>query len=831
MDSDSFFEFDASIPPEDGGLEAGVLESEEYDALNDETFGSAAVDGDWEESHEHLSSLEEAGKRDGARAAHHHQSQEDDGGLLGELRNLGLGRYDGHNSNSSAPISMVGYPGSHSHVGSSLLGGPDLPGSPSDSIWTPSPGVDKLRPVTHTSQPHPHPPHSNGLNQPIGPLPGLSHPQPNPVSHMTLPTIKTVAELEEEMKLQHARTQPGPLHITALRAEDLERELARQSVGKSNLQQVGSGSIVGSPSQQQLPQFNHQRMGPFNNLPHPGGHAHLNRPFQRPPLNQGNFAGGPMQQQQQFAHRQQQQQRFMNSFQGSVNSKNNITFNHHPMHHPRLPHHHNEGGFGNFHHHHPHHYNNHPHPQQQQQQQQQNYHYHNRNQESMGGGHYFYHNGYDRRGFDRRPYDQNKSQYDRTGDQRGGRGDDHGGGRTRRDSEAEWEEWHRKREQDEYCGLMTPREKGWLKYIQAMQLHTDSPYQDDYYYVMHSVKQQRKREDEVIEIDGLQLLLPDRGKDGGREYEPPRLENSLGKLQVVSVNAPRKIIDLQVVHLDPSHPTTPMQREMRKHRHLLLYVEKLFNVMMELDDLERKIRHLPDCPTRDLFQSKSRKQAARLWQNITAAPDILVQLLCIRKGKSLLNKVIRWLGEEECVKLVRTVLQNMPLLVKKDVHDQHLALFWPMTDRLAAAATHVRLLELAVALTSSTSQSSQISTQKTNLATALSNKYGVSLVLAMMVRGEQLQASLAESEVWQEFLASVVAALTSPTSLSDSNKADMPQALPSVALAASPFPPAHHLSRCNSQADPKLVRAAQDRMALLETATINKTSSQTPVKS
>lgn len=92
---------------------------------------------------------------------------------------------------------------------------------------------------------------------------------------------------------------------------------------------------------------------------------------------------------------------------------------------------------------------------------------------------------------------------------------------------------------------------------------------------MYSVKQQRKREEEVIEIDGLQLLLPDRGKDGGREYEPPRLENSLGKLQVVSVNAPRKIIDLQVVHLDPSHPTTPLQREMRKHRHLLLHIEKV----------------------------------------------------------------------------------------------------------------------------------------------------------------------------------------------------------------------------------------------------------------
>lgn len=55
--------------------------------------------------------------------------------------------------------------------------------------------------------------------------------------------------------------------------------------------------------------------------------------------------------------------------------------------------------------------------------------------------------------------------------------------------------------------------------------------------------------------------------------------------------------------------------------------------MMELDDLERKIRLLPDCPTRDLFQSKSRTLASKLWENIHATPERLVQLLCIRKGK------------------------------------------------------------------------------------------------------------------------------------------------------------------------------------------------------
>ena len=48
---------------------------------------------------------------------------------------------------------------------------------------------------------------------------------------------------------------------------------------------------------------------------------------------------------------------------------------------------------------------------------------------------------------------------------------------------------------------------------------------------MHSVKHERKREEEVIELDGLQMLLADKGKEG-KEYEPPKLENSLGKLQV-----------------------------------------------------------------------------------------------------------------------------------------------------------------------------------------------------------------------------------------------------------------------------------------------------------
>ncbi|XP_017473768.1 PREDICTED: uncharacterized protein LOC108364556 isoform X2 [Rhagoletis zephyria] len=52
---DSFFGFDTSVPYEDDGPGNQIAEpsEEEYDALNDETFGSA-TNGDWEEAHENM---------------------------------------------------------------------------------------------------------------------------------------------------------------------------------------------------------------------------------------------------------------------------------------------------------------------------------------------------------------------------------------------------------------------------------------------------------------------------------------------------------------------------------------------------------------------------------------------------------------------------------------------------------------------------------------------------------------------------------------------------------------------------------------------------------
>ena len=124
-------------------------------------------------------------------------------------------------------------------------------------------------------------------------------------------------------------------------------------------------------------------------------------------------------------------------------------------------------------------------------------------------------------------------------------------------------------------------------------------------------------------------------------------------------------------------------------------------------------------------------------------------------------------------------------------------------------------------------------------------QYGVSLVLALLVRGEQVQALLVDSNVWQELLTAIITALAASTysppsegaipkntnSLAiDSNKNDMAAALPSVALAASPCRPGQHLTRCLG-VEANTLKAAQDKMAQLEATHSKFARSQSPTKS
>ena len=127
--------------------------------------------------------------------------------------------------------------------------------------------------------------------------------------------------------------------------------------------------------------------------------------------------------------------------------------------------------------------------------------------------------------------------------------------------------------EDEFAGLMTPRERQWIINIQLQQLKCENPFIDDYYYTVYNQKREMREQDAEAALEdegpqlkrteeGPQLLLkPDSSRDA--RYLPTQFTNSLGKLQAVTVKAPRKIIDVSVVNNDLIEGSTSAQKETR----------------------------------------------------------------------------------------------------------------------------------------------------------------------------------------------------------------------------------------------------------------------------
>lgn len=190
---------------------------------------------------------------------------------------------------------------------------------------------------------------------------------------------------------------------------------------------------------------------------------------------------------------------------------------------------------------------------------------------------------------------------------------------------------------------MSNRDKQWLIGIQLMQLNTETPYMDDFYYTVfkeRKVKTKGDRESKAHKDNTnnhpltqpkghAHLVLTTIGnknginhhqrqgnnssggsnsggggghqnnrerknsesnkneKDTPRTYTPLQFENSLGKLQCGSVTAPRKIIDMDIVGPDQGGQlnTTLEISAQRKSRQLLLHIETLYKTVLKLEDL------------------------------------------------------------------------------------------------------------------------------------------------------------------------------------------------------------------------------------------------------
>jgi len=234
--------------------------------------------------------------------------------------------------------------------------------------------------------------------------------------------------------------------------------------------------------------------------------------------------------------------------------------------------------------------------------------------------------------------------------------------------------------EDEYAGLMSQKDKQWIINIQLNQLKCDNPYVDDYYYTMI----QHKKVSATTEVPAAGgQLIKSVSESGGsnQDYKPAQFENSLGKLQVVTVKAPRLMLDIGVVRggvespvsldesLDTSLNTSTASHKAKTDlKGVLLHLETLYLALLELECDDLKLAALPEKALLMPQVVESKELHLQTLQAGLSHSNWLVDCLAVSKGRKLLLRCLPFLpGGEGGLRsaLLDLLLSHLHLLARE----------------------------------------------------------------------------------------------------------------------------------------------------------------------
>merc|ERR1719494_780558 len=161
---------------------------------------------------------------------------------------------------------------------------------------------------------------------------------------------------------------------------------------------------------------------------------------------------------------------------------------------------------------------------------------------------------------------------------------------------------------------MTQKEKEWLIKIQLLQLTSVNPDLDDYYYQKYVSKQTAK--ERALRGEGVEQGMGRNGDAAAelphfphreeRSYKTVEFEGSLGKVSVGSVNHPRQIVenptDAKSFYHEKS--VSSSQKESRRKSAILLQVENVYNLLLELEALQKRVMFASDDERKVLYHER-----------------------------------------------------------------------------------------------------------------------------------------------------------------------------------------------------------------------------------
>ncbi|XP_066491539.1 protein PAT1 homolog 2 [Tiliqua scincoides] len=294
-------------------------------------------------------------------------------------------------------------------------------------------------------------------------------------------------------------------------------------------------------------------------------------------------------------------------------------------------------------------------------------------------------------------------------------------------------------EVDPYSALMTSLEKDWVIKVQMLQLQSEKPQRDDYYYQEYYRELERKQAEKGLlggcKHEVLKLVTPYIQKV--ETYESVvRIPGSLGQVAVSTCYSPRRAID--AVHHIPLEQASGNQR-----LQVLYHIEKMYLQLLDMEDTQRKL-NLALGEQRSHFCEKLVHEVEHIYQTLKIeehnseeeTKDDFLQILLVGKGKRLVARLLPHLSPEQAKRVLAIVTQYLPLLIKKDMLDETLPILYSPLSDVIEQLTFSEMVDVLQKLTRL-----QPDSVKESFAMIFGNKFAISLLYLLLSHGERCLSS------------------------------------------------------------------------------------------
>ncbi|XP_069741014.1 protein PAT1 homolog 2 [Narcine bancroftii] len=286
---------------------------------------------------------------------------------------------------------------------------------------------------------------------------------------------------------------------------------------------------------------------------------------------------------------------------------------------------------------------------------------------------------------------------------------------------------------DAYAKLMTDKEKAWVIKLQMIQLQSENPHLDDYYYQEFFRKLELKLTDEELGVkvkrEPQKLITPYVQK--AETYDSVlHIEGSLGQVAVSTCYSPRRAID--VVHVSTLEEDSNNSGQPRLR--LLNNIEKMYQMLLEMEEMEGHLLSMPEekhtayCASRDnklchvyeLLHAEGQGEGCEFWA-----------MLRVRKGMKLLPRLLPLLPPAQCVQVLVSIAAFLRTMWNEDVDEALSFLFQPLMV-VVHSLSFSQLISVLQVLTGARAN------PQSSLQPIIQNKFSISFLYALLSQGELL---------------------------------------------------------------------------------------------